>query len=262
MLVSLQQERERAAVSEADHGVATTPQELQAFFDGFHVVDAGVPLVRIGPAGDGGYLLPDDLSGISACFSPGVAGEIGFDVELADRGIPVHMIDQSVTGLPRPHVRIDFEPLFLGTRTETGWTTLSDWVERRAPGDGDLLLEMDIEGAEWAVLLTTSRDTLRRFRILVLELHDLHLMAKRSSLHVVRAVFDRLLIDFEFVHVHQNNHEYPVSYAGFDLNPVVEATLLRKDRVIHARPRAELPHPLDAANTDVVADHPLDPRWL
>ncbi|MBD3917009.1 hypothetical protein [Nocardioides hwasunensis] len=239
-----------------------SPEELAAFFAGFRVVDAGVPLVRVGPIGDGGYLLPDDLEGIVACFSPGVAGEIGFDVELANRGIPVHMIDKSVTGLPEPHERIDFEPLFLGTRTEPGWTTLTDWVERRAPGSGDLVLEMDIEGAEWAVLLTAPADTLRRFRVMVLELHDLHMLAKRSTLQVVSAVFDKLLDDFELVHVHQNNHEYPVPYAGFDLYPVVEATFLRKDRVEHASHRAELQHPLDSANAAVVVDYPLDRRWL
>ena len=30
------------------------------------------PLIRIGGDGDGSYLVPDDLEGITACFSPGV----------------------------------------------------------------------------------------------------------------------------------------------------------------------------------------------
>ena len=30
------------------------------------------PLIRIGSEFDGGYLVPDDLDGVSACFSPGV----------------------------------------------------------------------------------------------------------------------------------------------------------------------------------------------
>jgi hypothetical protein len=28
-------------------------------------------LVRFGPGGDGGYLIPNDLQGVEACFSPG-----------------------------------------------------------------------------------------------------------------------------------------------------------------------------------------------
>ena len=36
------------------------------------------PLIRMGPNGDGGYLIPDDLEGIEACFSPGVDQVSGF----------------------------------------------------------------------------------------------------------------------------------------------------------------------------------------
>lgn len=261
-LVARRQERERSAQSEEDHGAGSAAADLEEFFAGFHVVDPGIPLIRVGPRGDGGYLLPDDFGGVAACFSPGVAGEIGFDTEIADRGIPVHMIDRSVPGLPLVHESIDFEPLFLGARTEPGWTDLLDWVERRAPGTDDLILEMDIEGAEWAVLLTTPAETLRRFRILVLELHDLHTLARRSSLQVIRAALTRVLDDFELVHLHPNNHEYPVPYLGFELHPVVEATFLRKDRVRQAQPRQSLEHPLDSPNSDIVVDYPLDPRWL
>src|SRR4051794_36195573 len=36
------------------------------------------PLIRLGGEHDGGYLLPDDLDGIVACFSPGVSDEASF----------------------------------------------------------------------------------------------------------------------------------------------------------------------------------------
>jgi hypothetical protein len=50
-----------------------TPRlELVALLERLYPVEGGHPLIRVGPDGDGGYLLPDDLSGIVACFSPGV----------------------------------------------------------------------------------------------------------------------------------------------------------------------------------------------
>ena len=52
-------------------------------------------LVRVGPPGDGGYLMPDDFEGIAACLSPGISNECGFDLAVADRGIPVIMADAS-----------------------------------------------------------------------------------------------------------------------------------------------------------------------
>ena len=35
--------------------------------------------IRLGANADGGYLLPDDLEGVAACFSPGVADCVKFE---------------------------------------------------------------------------------------------------------------------------------------------------------------------------------------
>ncbi len=54
------------------------------------------PLVRIGGCRDGAYLLPDDLDGITACFSPGVFNRKDFEDELAhSHSIRSHMCDYS-----------------------------------------------------------------------------------------------------------------------------------------------------------------------
>ncbi|MGJ0118451.1 hypothetical protein ACQ7HM_04515 [Williamsia sp. MIQD14] len=254
--------RKRAADVDVVEGMGTSAEQLRAFFDSFDIVDPGVPIIRVGPDDDGGYLLPDDLEGIVASFSPGVADEIGFDVSIADRGIPVHMIDASVPGLPVAHPAIDFEPLFLGARTVGRWTTLEDWVERRAPGDGDVMLQMDIEGHEWGVLAAATDAVLSRVRILAIEMHDLHHLSSPSGFAMIDAAFRRLNEHFQLVHVHQNNNEYPVPYAGFSLHPVVEATWLRRDRVHAAVRRESLTHPLDKVNAPQLLQHPLDPAWL
>ena len=39
-------------------------------------------LIRIGGNSDGAYLVPDDLQGISCCFSPGVSDRKSFEDEL------------------------------------------------------------------------------------------------------------------------------------------------------------------------------------
>jgi hypothetical protein len=38
-----------------------------------------VPLIRLGADGDGGYLVPDDLEDVAACFSPGVDDRASFE---------------------------------------------------------------------------------------------------------------------------------------------------------------------------------------
>lgn len=254
--------RDHHLARELDGEASVPVARIGEFFDGFRVMDAGIPLVRIGPVGDGGYLVPDDLAGIQECFSPGVDTQIGFDLALANRGITVHMIDASVRGLPVDHPLLDFEPLYLGAETRWQWTSLDDWVSRRSPGTSDLVLEMDIEGHEWAVLLATSPATLRRFRIMVIELHDLHQVTSWPGLAAIEQGFEKLLDDFCIVHVHANNHVFPITYGHYSLHPVVEITLLRKDRARRLAPAGQLTHPLDAPNDPSVVTFPLDSAWL
>ena len=68
----------------------------------FNVINAMIPkpspceLIRIGGNSDGAYLVPDDLEGVQACFSPGVCNFKKFEDELATRfGIKSYMCDFS-----------------------------------------------------------------------------------------------------------------------------------------------------------------------
>ena len=64
---------------------ATDVKDLERFIEKFRPKSVGKKLIRIGGNGDGGYLLPDDLSHISACFSPGVDVTSTFEEELAEK---------------------------------------------------------------------------------------------------------------------------------------------------------------------------------
>src|SRR5215213_6077682 len=112
-------------------------------------------LKRFGPIGDGGYLMPDDLDGVAACISPGVSTVVGFDHEIADRGIDVHMADASVAGPPVEHERFHFTRKFFDTYNSETTITIDDFC-RNVSSDSDLILQMDIEGAEYLVLTSAS----------------------------------------------------------------------------------------------------------
>ena len=61
----------------------------------------GLELLRLGGESDGGYLVPDDLDDLSACFSPGVSDVADFELSLADGyGVRCHLADASVDGPP------------------------------------------------------------------------------------------------------------------------------------------------------------------
>lgn len=220
------------------------------------------PLIRLGCEGDGGYLVPDDLDGIAACFSPGVDNRATFETSLIGRGIPCYLADGSVDGAPIESDKVHFCKKYLGVISDNMTITLDDWVNVNEPGNSDLILQMDIEGAEWPVLLNVSGNTLRRFRIIVVELHDLERMMDKHAFLIIKATFDRLLQDFYIVHNHPNNYGRTVRYRSLVIPRVLEMTLIRKDRVRSTEYARKFPHPLDAKNDVNQPDLPLPPPWF
>lgn len=52
--------------------------------------------LTLDPNGDGGYLVPNDLEGIEACFSPGVDKISEFELDCLNYGMKIYMPDKSV----------------------------------------------------------------------------------------------------------------------------------------------------------------------
>lgn len=212
-----------------------------------------IPLERFGPIGDGGYLAPNDFDGVVACFSPGVSDVAGFELDLARVGIPCYLIDASVERAPVEHRNIYFDRYFLGPESDgERFISLADWVRKEAPLEGDLVLQIDIEGAEYQALLATPDEILNRFRLIVIELHDLEIMmtSKYSALGL-EEFLKKVKSLFEVVHIHPNNNRRVTIHEGIELPSVIEMTLLRKDRFskFASAEKVQLPHPLDSQNS-------------
>ena len=206
------------------------------------------PLVRMGSRRDGGYLIPDDVEGVAACFSPGVDDRATFETSLIERGIPCFLADGSVAKAPITGELVHFTKKFIGVINNDETMTLDEWVATSRPGNDDLILQMDIEGSEWPVLLNISRETLRRFRIITIELHDLERLLDRHAFMIIKSTFERLLEDFYVVHNHPNNYGGTVRFGSLVVPRVLEMTFIRKDRVKSVEFARVFPHPLDEKN--------------
>lgn len=227
----------------------TDPEAVAALIAELRPVACGRELIRLGPPADGGYLVPDDLAGIGSCFSPGVDRECRFELDCAARGMRIFMADASVPGPPVADASLAFLPKYLGAASDATTVTLDAWVAGSDAPAGDLLLQMDIEGHEYATLLATSPALLDRFRILVIEFHDLVHLFNRPFFGLARAAFRKLLSNHACVHLHPNNCCGQDTIAGIAIPRVMEFTFLRRDRIIPGGVTERSPHPLDRDNT-------------
>lgn len=217
-----------------------------------HPVTTSRELVRIGGFGDGGYLVPNDLEGIKACFSPGVSTTADFEEHLAEaHQIRSYLADYSVHGAPIHHPLFDFEKKFLGAKNDEMHIRLEDWVNQKEPGDSDCdyLLQMDIEGAEYRVLIDTPSYILKKFRIIVIEFHKLEMLFNDQERKFLDTVFEKLLEDFSVVHIHPNNSSVVYRVGEIEVPDLLEFTFYRRDRIVaKVEEELEFPHKLDRKN--------------
>ena len=215
-----------------------------------HPVESLRPLIRIGPAGDGGYLLPDDLNGIRACFSPGVDVESRFELQLADQGMDVFLADYSIEQPMYSHPRFHFTKKYLGAMDHGIYMSLDRWVAAALPEDtsSDLMLQMDIEGYEYETIFSMSQSLLNRFRIIVIEFHFLDRLFEKQFCMKFNRIMDKLLLNHSIVHLHPNNLEKPTVIKGIDLPTYLEFTLVRNDYVNSQAYVKAGKHPLDYDN--------------
>lgn len=242
-------------------------EKFSRFLKEFRPVYTGVELLRFGGANDGGYLIPDDLSSISAILSPGVGGYVRFEKDLYEKnGIGSHFIDGTVENVPSGLVPLSFLKKNLNVYNDQSNVTLEtwacsvwDWSLQK-----DYILQMDIEGDEYKVLLSTPESILKRFRIMVVEFHDIEQWCCPKFFETVQALFQKLAQFFYIAHIHPVNSVVPINLGGIICPMHLEYTFHRKDRCTldKVTMRKDFPHPLDSPNDPRNLNVPLHPIFF
>jgi len=227
-------------------------EKLKTLIERLRPYDVGKALIRLGAEGDGGYLIPDDLEGIVACFSPGVDKTSVFEEDCSRRGMKLFLADISVEEpiLNLPSEKYAFLKKNIGVTNDDIFITMDEWFRTsQLDRDADLLLQMDIEGCEYLSLIATSEDLLKRFRIIIVEFHDLHNLWEKDFFRQAEAVFSKLLQHHTCVHLHPNNFAKVLSLSGVEIPNLIEFTFIRNDRFDEKAPQIHFPHVLDSDNT-------------
>lgn len=220
--------------------------------------DRGAAKLRVGKDFDGGYVMLDDFAGVRAAYSIGICNDVSWDRCIADRGIDVYQYDHTIDRLPERHARFHWFRTGLAAAPAADMETLPRLVAANGHDDGsDLLLKCDIEGSEWEVFGSIDPGFLRRFRQIVLEVHDLHRLVEPEFFAAVSRAVTALTTHHAVFHVHGNNYRPYSIVGGIPLPSVMELSFVRasgRDLVPETDP---FPTPLDMPCHPDRADHAL-----
>ena len=115
--------------------------------------------IRVGSAGDGGYLLANDIDN-SHVVSYGVDNNVDFELELATKyGCTVSMYDHSIDKLPV------YVPNSVFFKEKVG----PENIDETLAGLDNIVLKLDIEGSEWDALAACTQ--LHRANQITMEAH-------------------------------------------------------------------------------------------
>ena len=231
-------------------------------------------LIRVGGNKDGAYLIPDDLVGIESCFSPGVSNSKDFEDHLAWKyKIKSHMCDYS-SDISKFKTKIirgfqTFEKKWLDIKNNDNCINLEEWVHNYSPNSQkDLILQMDIEGAEYRNILNTKIKLIKRFRIIVIEIHNVLNLFDEAKCKNIKSLLRKLNETHICIHAHPNNcqnNEIIDHHYGMNIPNVIELTYLRKDRFKNKSKfiEVQLPNPMDI-ESNVISRKPihLNKNWL
>ena len=205
--------------------------ELRKLISELRPIKTEYELIRIGNSEDGGYLLPDDLKDIEAIFSPGVSDIYSFELEMLEKyRVKSYMCDFTVDKIKPNNNELIFEKKHLGVNNNFKYQRLEDWVRINSKTN-NLILQMDIEGSEYPVILDTPINILKKFRIMIIEFHNMDLLFNAQFFEVFKSVINKILTHFSVVHIHPNNCCGSYTYKDIEIPRLMEITFINNKRL-------------------------------
>ena len=211
-----------------------------------------IELRRIGNQNDGGYVMMIPPSTNKVAYSLGISGDVSWDSEIVNMGYEVFQYDHTIKRLPVSNKHFHWHKIGIGGRIEGSFITIEEMLRQNGHLENrEMLLKMDIEGAEWDALYNTDVSILNKFDQILIELHDLMNICNRD---VKIECLRKLTSGHRVVHIHGNNYDYVQWCNDLILPNTIEVTFLRNDIANFELYRGFLPTALDTPNDPLLCD--------
>lgn len=203
---------------------------------------------RIGLGHDGGYVMLDDWAGLAGALSIGIGNDDGWDREMVRRGLSVAQYDHTITAPPSTGPGLNWQPVGIAPADVNNLRSLRSLIALSGlPAEGDLLLKLDVEAAEWPALAGgEDAAPLGRFRQVLVEFHWFERIGEDHWFVIAEQALAHLNRSHAVVHVHGNNWGGMALIGGIPFPRVLEVTYARRDAYAFEAEAGLFPSALDA----------------
>ena len=148
------------------------------------------PLRTVGDIGDGCYVMTEyDFKKTKYLISGGIENNNSFEVTLAESGVKGIQVDNSITTPPVIHKNLTFLKGTLGLGEEESFSINRYMNERNF---SNVVLKLDIEGAEYEVINGISLDNLKKIHCLIVEFHNLDTICTDTFWNQIQSLLIKL----------------------------------------------------------------------
>jgi len=171
--------------------------------------------IRKGSVGDGGYIIADDIKSNDYLVSFGIDNNVDFEKSISDYGCKSDLYDNSIDDLPSSVKNSRFFKKTIGIHENqvSLEESLKDITE-------DIILKVDIEGAEWDIFSEVSIEDLSKCRQILMEVHWMQNLNDENFYNRAVLAFTKLRSTHTPVFIHANNN-VPLMVMGNSPVPMV-----------------------------------------
>ena len=165
----------------------------------------GFDLIRIGRDYDGGYIMLNDFQDGGIAYSFGIFDDVSWDKAMASRGYNIFMYDHTIEKLPEENPRFHWSQIGIadGILQDERLKTLEYLIaQNHHEHEKNMILKMDVEGAEWGFLENVSSEMLSQFSQLLFEFHGVN---DAGTYKRVLEVLRKINKTHQLIHLHGQN---------------------------------------------------------
>lgn len=206
-------------------------QRVKKMFPLMRLTDDTYKFCRVGKIYDGGYVMVEDFGQSTVAYSFGISDDVSWDADMAARGLDIYMYDHTIEALPEENPKFHWKKLGITgivQESQPELKTLTQLlIENGHTEEKNMILKMDVEGAEWEVLAGLDTSELKRFSQIVLEVHGL---CQPNRVEMIENSLQTLNETHALVHIHGNNYTGYILHDGQCLPDTLECTYVLKER--------------------------------